>query len=168
MNDKTKRLTRNALLTAAALIIFVVEAQIPIPVPIPGVKLGLANVITVYAVFLCGPFDTLAILLCRIILGSIFCGQITTFLYSFCGGMLCYLVMLLMRRIVNEKQIWVCSVIGAAAHNIGQITVAMAVLKTSAILSYLPVLLISGIITGAFTGLCAQFVVHRMIKINRK
>ena len=166
MKDKTKRLTRNALLTAAALIIFVVEAQIPIPVPIPGVKLGLANVITVYAMFLCGPVDTLAILLCRIILGSIFCGQMMSFLYSLCGGVLCYVVMTAMRRIVNENQIWVCSVIGAAAHNIGQITVAIAVLQTPAVLSYLPVLLISGIITGAFTGFCAHFVVHRMKKIN--
>lgn len=69
-SQKIKRLTRNAMLATAALIIFVVEAQIPLPLPIPGVKLGLANVVTVYAMFLCGPLDTFAILLCRIVLGT--------------------------------------------------------------------------------------------------
>lgn len=164
-SHNVRRLTRNALLAGAALIIFIVEAQIPVPVPVPGVKLGLANIITVYAMFLCGPADAFAILLCRIVLGSIFAGQVMSFLYSFCGGMFCYLIMLLMRKIVTENQIWVCSVIGAVAHNIGQITAAIAVTQTPALVSYLPVLLISGIISGTFTGLCAQFVVHRMKKI---
>lgn len=165
-DHKIKRLTRNAMLTAAALIIFVVEAQIPALVPIPGVKLGLANIITVYAMFLCGPLDTLAILLCRIVLGSIFAGQMMSFLYSFCGGMFCYLIMLLMRKIVTEKQIWISSVVGAVFHNIGQITAAMIITQTAAIAGYLPVLLISGIISGTFTGFCAQLVVHQMKKIK--
>lgn len=165
-SSKVKRLTRNAMLTTVALIIFIVEAQIPVPVPIPGVKLGLANVITVYAMFACGPLDTFAILLCRIILGSIFGGQIVSFFYSFCGGMLCYIVMLLIRKIVTQKQIWICSVLGAAAHNIGQIIAAMLVTQTTAIIAYLPVLLVSGIISGTFTGFCAQFVVNQMRKIK--
>ncbi len=156
------------MLTTIALIIFVVEAQIPTPLPIPGVKLGLANVITVYAMFLCGSLDTLAILLCRIVLGCIFAGQMMAFLYSLCGGMFCYLIMLLMRKIVTEKQIWICSVIGAVAHNIGQIAVAIVITQTPAIISYLPVLLISGIISGTFTGFCAQLVVYQMKKISKK
>lgn len=162
----TQRLTRNALLTAAALIIFIVEAQIPALVPIPGVKLGLANIITVYAMFACGPLDAFAILLCRIVLGSIFAGQMMSFFYSFCGGMFCYLIMLLMRKLVNERQIWVCSVIGAVYHNIGQITAAVCITQTPAIVSYLPVLLISGIISGTFTGLCAQLVVRRFSGVH--
>lgn len=166
-NSKVRRLTRNAILTTAALIIFVVEAQIPVPIPIPGVKLGLANVVTVYAMFMCGPADALAVLLCRILLGSIFAGQLMSFIYSFCGGMFCYIVMALMRKIVSEKQIWICSVIGAAAHNIGQITAAILVTQTLAIVSYLPVLLISGIISGTFTGICAQLAVNRTKKINQ-
>lgn len=165
-SQKIKRLTRNAMLATAALIIFVVEAQIPLPLPIPGVKLGLANVVTVYAMFLCGPLDTFAILLCRIVLGSIFAGQLMSFPYSFCGGMFCYLVMLCIRKIVTEKQIWICSVIGAIAHNVGQITMAMAVTQTTAIAGYLPVLLISGIVSGTFTGFCAQFTVYQMKKIK--
>ena len=78
---KTKRLTRVAMLTAIALTIFMVEAQIPAPVPVPGVKLGLANIVTVYAMFLLGPTDTFCILLCRIFLGSPFSGQLMTLFY---------------------------------------------------------------------------------------
>lgn len=156
-----KRLTRMALLTALALIIFFAELQIPYPVPIPGVKLGLANIITVYAMFLLGPADTAMILLARILLGSIFSGQLMSLFYSLAGGSLCYLVMLVMRKIVSRKQIWVCSVFGSIAHNVGQILVAMLVAETTAMIFYLPVLLVSGIIAGTFTGLCAQFVVNR-------
>ena len=163
----TKRLTRMSLLTALALIIFTIEAQIPAPVPIPGVKLGLANIITVYAMFCLGPRDTLLILLVRIFLGSLFTGQMMALAYSLCGGLLCYLVMLVMRRIVTENQIWVCSVIGAIAHNIGQIIAAIAVTSTPGLAVYLPILLVSGIIAGLFTGLVAQFTIHRMKKIHQ-
>ncbi len=160
----TKRIARMALLTAVALIIFIVEAQIPVPVPIPGIKLGLANIITVYAMFKLGPKDTLAILLCRIVLGSVFSGQMTTLLYSLAGGMLCYVAMLFLRRVVTENQIWVCSVIAAVCHNIGQIAVAMLIAQTAGLIIYLPVLMLSGIIAGLFTGLCAQFLLKRMKK----
>ena len=163
----TKRLTRMGLLTALALIIFTIEAQIPAPVPIPGVKLGLANIITVYAMFCLGPRDTLLILLVRIFLGSLFTGQMMALAYSLCGGLLCYLVMLVMRRIVTENQIWVCSVIGAIAHNIGQIIAAIVVTSTPGLAVYLPVLLVSGIIAGLFTGFAAQFTIHRMKKIHK-
>ena len=157
-----KRITTMALLTAVALILFTVEAQIPAPVPIPGVKLGLANIITVYAMFALGPRDTLCILLVRVFLGSVFSGAMITLLYSLGGGMLCYLVMLLLRKILTEKQIWVCGVIGAVVHNIGQTLVAVAVFQSLAVAVYLPLLMLSGIVTGLFTGLSAQFLLHRL------
>lgn len=160
-----KRLTRMGLLTSLALIIFMVEAQIPSLVPIPGVKLGLANIITVYAMFCLGPRDTLMILLTRIFLGSIFSGQMMTFFYSLSGGLLCFVIMLFLRKIVTEKQIWVCSVFGAIAHNIGQIIAAIIIAGTPGLVVYLPVLMISGIIAGTFTGLCAQFIINRLNNI---
>ena len=116
---KTKRLTQAALLTAIALTIFMVEAQLPALAPIPGMKLGLANIVTVYAMFLLGPADTLAILLCRIVLGSLFAGQLMSMLYSLGGGLSCYMVMLLLRKRLTKKQIWVCGIFGAIAHNFG-------------------------------------------------
>lgn len=87
---KPRRLTRIAMLTAIALTIFLVEAQIPAPLPVPGVKPGLANIVTVYAMFFLGPVDTLCILLCRIFLGSVLSGQPVTLFYSLGGGVSCY------------------------------------------------------------------------------
>jgi heptaprenyl diphosphate synthase len=153
----TKRLARLALLTAVALILFTVEAQLPPLVPVPGVKLGLANIVTVYAMFRYGPRDALMILLARVFLGSVFAGAMMTFLFSLAGGLLCWLAMIPLRRILTEKQIWVCGVIGAVVHNIGQMIVCVAVYKTTAVLVYLPVLMLSGIVTGLFTGFAAQF-----------
>ncbi len=161
---KTKKLVYMSLLTAIALVIFVAEAQIPSPVPIQGVKLGLANIITVYAMFVLGPLDALMILLVRILLGSIFAGQALMLMYSLGGGLLCWLAMLLLRRILTSRQIWVCSAIGAVFHNAGQIIVAVFVTKTPAIAAYFPVLVVSGVITGLFTGICAQILVNKIGK----
>ena len=158
----TRRLTRDALLTALALIIFVVEAQIPPLVPIPGIKLGLANIITLYALFSLGPVDALGILIVRIFLGSVFAGSFSAILFSLSGGLLCYAVSLLLRRILTRKQIWVCGMMGAAAHNLGQLAAAMLLYHTGSLLLYLPVLLFSGGITGLFTGLAAQLTLGRL------
>jgi heptaprenyl diphosphate synthase len=165
MKWTTKQLTTMALLTAIALAIHVAEAQIPPFVAIPGVKLGLANIITIYAAFSIGGGAAAMILIARILLGSMFGGGAVSFLYSFAGGMLCLLVTLLLRRVLSREQIWVAGVIGAIAHNIGQILVAVIVTGTPSIVSYLPILLISGVLTGLFTGFAAQAVVNR---IHRK
>ena len=156
-----KRITTDAMLTALALVIFVVEAMIPPAVPIPGVKLGLANIITVFAMFTLGPKDTLAILLCRIFLGNLLTGQMVSFLFSLTGGMFCYLIMLLLRKILTRNQIWVCSVIGAVFHNAGQTVAAMLILRTTAVIVYFPLLAFSGIVAGFFTGLAAQLILRR-------
>lgn len=163
----TKKLTRMALLTALALIIFIVEAQIPSPVPIPGVKLGLANIVTVYAMFALSPWQALAILLCRVFLGSVFSGQPMTLFYSLGGGLLCWFIMLLLRRVLTKKQIWAASVFGAIFHNAGQIAVAIAITRTPGLVAYLPILTVSGVLTGAFTGLCAQFLLERLDKLGQ-
>jgi Predicted membrane protein len=156
-----KKLVFMALLTAVALIIFTIEAQIPNPIPIPGIKLGLANIVTVYAMFVLGPKPTLMILVCRIILGSFFSGQMVSLIYSMAGGLLCYASMLLLRKVLSLRQIWVCSVIGAVCHNVGQISVAILLTRTLGMLAYVPFLLISGILAGFCTGICAQKVVLR-------
>ena len=161
MKKGARRLTVDALFAAVALTIFVIELYIP-SVGIPGVKLGLANIVTVTAAFLIGPWDAGAILLCRIVLGGIFSGQIMALWYSLAGGTLCWLTMLPLRKILTKKQIWVMSVVGAIAHNVGQIAVALAVTRTTAILYYLPVLMVSGVLAGLFTGIAAQLAVNRL------
>ena len=169
MTDKqdkrlTRRITRMALLTAIALTIFFAEAQIPNPIPLPGAKLGLANIVTVYAMFILGPADTLMILLSRVFLGSVFSGQMMTFFYSLSGGLFCYVVMLLLCRVLTRRQIWLCSCIGGACHNAGQMAAAIFIARTPALVVYLPYLLLSGLTAGLFTGLCAQFLTARLDK----
>ena len=144
-----------------------IEAQIPALVPIPGVKLGLANIVTVFAIFVYGPKDALAILLVRVVLGSIFSGQITTILYSLAGGLLCFCVVVLIQKILTERQIWVASVVGAIFHNIGQVLVAMLITSTWRLVVYLPILMVSGILAGLFTGLCAQFLYGKLKNLRQ-
>lgn len=118
---KIKTMTRMALLSAIALTIFWVEAQIPMPISVPGVKLGLANVVTVYAVFSLGAWEAGGILLVRVLLGSLFTGQMMSLLYSAVGGVLALLTALGLKRILTGTQIWVASCFSAVAHNLGQI-----------------------------------------------
>ena len=161
-----RRLTRLALLTAIALTIFMAEAQIPVAIPIPGVKLGLANIVTVYAVFVLGPGDALMVLLARVLLGSMFSGQMMTLFYSLGGGLLCWAVLALLRRLFTREQLWLCSPVSAIAHNLGQLLVAAALMRTWAVLAYLPYLVLAGAASGLFTGLCAQFLIGRLDKIS--
>lgn len=158
---KTKKLTYMALLTAIALTIFVVEAQIPALVPVPGVKLGLSNIITVFAVFTLGGKEACAILFCRIFLGAVFAGNFSTIFYSAGGGACAICLTILLKRLLAPKQLWVAGCLGAIAHSLGQMAVAIVISGTPSLAVYLPVMIVCSIITGTFTGLCAQFVVNR-------
>ena len=158
---KTRKLTRMALLTAIALTIFVIEAQIPAVVPLPGVKLGLANIVTVYAVFTIGPGEAAAVLFCRIFLGAIFAGNFSTIFYSAAGGALAILVTIFLRKVLTHKQLWVAGCLGAIAHSVGQVLMAVLLTSTWGLILYLPPLVCISIVTGLFTGLCAQFLVNR-------
>ena len=158
---KIRRLTLMGLLTAIALIIFTVEAQIPALVPIPGVKMGLSNIITVFAVFMLGPVDGALILTARIFLGAVFAGNFSTILYSAAGGALAILVTIGLRRVLKKEQLWVAGCLGAVAHSVGQMIAAIAIAGTPGLIIYLPVMIVCSIITGLFTGLCAQVLVNR-------
>lgn len=158
---KVKKLTLLAMLSAIALTIFMVEAQIPPIVPMPGVKLGLANIVTVFAVFALGPKEGAAVLSVRIFLGAVFAGNFSTIFYSAAGGACAILVTILLRKILKENQLWVAGCVGAIAHSIGQMAVAIAISGTPGLAIYLPVMIAISIVTGLFTGLCAQFLVNR-------
>lgn len=157
MKANVRRLTFDACLAAVALTLFVIELQLPPLIPaLPEIKLGLANVITLVAVFVLSPSDAAAIQYVRILLGGLFSGRITAMAYSLAGGTLCLVVMLLMRRILSDKQAWVASVAGALAHNAGQLAVAAVMLGTGRIAAvYLPVLAFAGTLAGIFTGAAA-------------
>ena len=157
----TKKLTTLALLSAVALTIFMVEAQIPPLVPIPGVKLGLANIVTVFTVFILGAKEGAAVLFVRIFLGAVFSGTFGTIFYSAAGGAMAILTTIGLKFVLGKKQLWICGCLSAIAHSIGQMIVAVWMTGTPSLLIYLPVLIVCSIITGLFTGLCAQLLVNR-------
>ena len=158
---KTRKLTTLSMLTAIALTIFMVEAQIPPLTPVPGIKMGLSNIITVFIVFAMGPKEAAAVLFVRIFLGAVFAGNFSTIFYSAAGGALAILVTILLRKALTEKQLWVAGVMGAIAHSVGQMAMAIAITATPSLAVYLPVMVVCSVITGLFTGLCAQLLLNR-------
>ena len=158
---KTRKLTILSMLTAIALTIFMVEAQIPPLTPIPGIKMGLSNIITVFIVFAIGPKEAAAVLFVRVFLGAVFAGNFSTIFYSAAGGLLSILTTVGLKRIVTHKQLWVVGALAAMAHSIGQMAAAILISGTPELAIYLPVLIAISIITGLFTGLCAQLLLNR-------
>ncbi len=158
-----RRMTELAMLTAVALIIFVVELQIPNPFPIPGVKLGLANIITVYAVYHYRLREVMMLVAVRIFLGALFCGVMSTLIYSFAGSVFCLAGMFVLKNVIEEKYIWFSSVLGAVLHNAGQLTAAYLITQTMGVFAYFPFLLVAGCLAGAFTGICAQLILERKL-----
>lgn len=158
---KTKKMVLLALFTAIALTIFMIEAQIPALVPIPGVKIGLANIVTVFVVFALGAKEGALVLFCRIFLGAVFAGNFSTIFYSAAGGLLSILVTIGLKRILTHKQLWVAGALGAIAHSVGQMIAAILISGTPGLIVYLPVMIAISIVTGTFTGLCAQSLLNR-------
>ena len=145
------------LLTTIALTIFVVESAIPTLVPIPGVKLGLANIVTLFVLKRYKFSDAAIVLAMRIILATIFTGQAVSFIYSVSGGFLCLIVMAAVNKLLRGQYIFLTGILGAVTHNAGQILAAFFILRLSGIFAYMPFLVISGVITGLFTGLVCFF-----------
>ena len=156
MKLTTKQLTVCALLTAMALALSYLENFFPLAlaIPIPGVKLGLANVVTLFALYALGPGQALMILFSRCFLGAVFAGNLNALIFSLLGGFTAMLVMILLSR-VKKLSVYGVSVGGAAAHSCGQVGAAILTLGNTAPLYYLPILLGVSLFTGALTGLIA-------------
>lgn len=157
--SRTKKLVLTSILAAVALGVYVLEAQIPAPIPVPGVKLGLANVVTLTAMALLGRKQALAVLVVRLLLGSMFSGGLSALLYSLAGGLLAYAVM---AALLRALPLWVVSVLAAIAHNLAQLSLAVLVTGTPSLFWYGPALLLAAILTGAFTGLAAQYLTRAL------
>lgn len=164
-----KKLTLCGMLTALAIVLSLAERLFPLDaiVPVPGVKLGLANVVTLFALTRLSVRDAVAILLCRVALSSLLMGSVTAFLFSLFGGLLALAVMgLLLRAEGKFCSVLGVSVAGAAAHNIGQIIAAVIWMKTGAVVAYLPLLLVMSVPLGLVTGLTAAIVLSHLQKID--
>jgi len=164
-NTSIRKITIASVLTAVALTIYLIEANIPALAPVPGIKLGLSNIVTIFTLYILGPRIALAVLVCRIMLGGFTTGQPAAILYSMSGGLAAFLFALLTYRRFHKKHIWVLSSLSAVVHNLGQLAAAALVMNTGGLfLIYSPALIASGVITGAFTGAAAQALLHRLVK----
>ena len=152
-----KKMTTLALFTTLSLAIYAVESVIPPLVPIPGIKLGLANIITLILLQYSTLKDAALVLAARILLSSLLFGQLVSLAYSLVGGIFSLLVMFLISRLLHKKFPFLTGAAGGLSHNIGQLLVAFFLTATPGIMAYLPFLVLSGIITGFFTGLVTTF-----------
>lgn len=157
----TLRVCRCALMAALALALAALESLIPVPMPVPGMKLGIANVVTAAAAFWLGPVDVAVVLGVRIVLAAFLTGQLATLPFSIVGGACALAVTLAFVRFSSPNRVRLAAM-AAVAHNIGQIAVAVAVTGTPEIAFYLPVLLVAGIAAGFATGTVAQAVLDRI------
>lgn len=150
----TRRVIFLALLVAMGTALHVAEGMLSIPVPIPGVKLGLANIVTLLAIYLYGFRDGVTVALLRVLLGSLIGGMFLSpgFLLGLTGAVSSSLAMaLLLKRTKCFSMIGI-SMAGAVAHNIGQLLAASLLLQSGAVIYYLPILVLTGIPTGILTG----------------
>jgi len=153
---KTKRLAFLALFLCISLVIHYFESLIPPLVPIAGVKMGLANCITLIVFKLFGRREAAAVHFMRIVIASLFFGGFSQFLYSICGGILAFSIMCVLINRVNS--LWVLSAMGAVFHNIGQVAAAVFITKIGFFWWYLFPLTASAIISGVFVGLVSTFI----------
>ncbi len=158
---KTKQIATYGLLVALAFILSYIESMIPIPVPVPGIKLGLANLVVITALYTMGVKQALSLSLLRIILVGFTFGSPSTMIFSLAGGLLSWLMMTILKKTKVFGFVGV-SVIGGISHNVGQIITSIFIVENINIIYYLPFLLISGIITGTLIGFLGAMIVKRL------
>lgn len=152
-----KKMTLLSLFTALSLAVYAIESLIPPLIPLPGMKLGLANIVTLAVLYRYRSLDSLAVLCCRILLSALLFGQALSLLYSMAGGLVSLGVMALVTRLLGKKRSFLTGAFGGLSHNLGQLAVAYVITSTGGVLAYLPFLVLSGVLTGLFTGFCAGF-----------
>lgn len=155
------------MLISLAFIFSYLEAMIPIPMPVPGVKLGLANLVTIVGLYTVGIRGTVAVSLVRIVLVGFTFGNASSMIYSLAGGAVSLILMILFRQTNWFSQVGV-SIIGGIGHNIGQISIAALVVQTAGVFYYLPFLMIAGIVAGGVIGLLGGLVTARIQNFIKK
>ncbi len=161
-NKKVQQVALSGLLTSLMLVFGFIERQFPLPVPVPGIKLGLANSVLLYALYMLGIRQTIVLMLLKSLMSWLIYMNLSAMLYSFAGGVLSVAAMILVSRMKGVSPIGV-SALGAVFFNIGQILMAAWVLGTpQLIVTYLPVLMVSGVLTGILTGVIAKLVMKHL------
>lgn len=158
---KTKNIVYCGVLIAAAMLIGYIEQMLPLSIGIPGVKLGLANAVTIVALTVLGKKEAVLITLVRIILSAFLFGKLFAMIFSIAGAFMSLCAMLLLKKTGKFSNIGI-SVAGGVLHNVGQIIAAAIVLHTNAIIYYLPVLIIAGVVAGIIIGMISQTIIVRL------
>lgn len=158
----TRRITFLGLCTAVAMLLSYVEFLLP-PIwsAVPGIKIGLANIIIVYLFFKLSVFDAALVSLVRVFLSALLFGSFLAFLYSFAGAFLSFIVMLLLKKSNLFSEVGV-SIGGGVFHNLGQILMAILILRTREIGYYMIVLAFTGTVSGLFVGIAGALMVKRI------
>lgn len=156
-----KKTAYMGIFLALALICSYIETLIPFHIGIPGVKLGLTNIVIVWALYLLGAKEAITISLLRILLSGMMFGNAFSIAYSLAGGLLSFLFMFLIQK-TNKFNCISVSVVGGIFHNIGQLFVAACIVSNFSIMYYIPVLFISGTITGLIIGVISQELILRV------
>ena len=154
-----------SVMSALSLGLYALESLIPPVVPVPGVKLGISNVITLICIYIIGTKPSFLVLIVRILLSSLLFSQPVSLVFSLFGGILSFFVMVILKRFLDKSNIWAISVFGAFAHNFGQIIAAILITSELSVAYYFLFLIISSVLTGVFTGICAQTAVKKLEKI---
>lgn len=158
---KTHKIAQIGTLVALAMVFSYLESLIPISLGIPGIKLGLSNVVTIFALYQCNVPIAIGIALVRIVLSGVTFGSLSTMLYSLAGGMLSLLVMIILKK-TKKFSIFGVSIAGGVSHNVGQLLVAACMLQTGLLIYYLPFLLVAGCVAGAAIGFLGGIIGKRM------
>lgn len=165
MDRKNKNAAAKAalygILIALAMVMSFVESLIPIPIPVPGVKLGLANLVTVTGLYLVGIRGTVCLTLLRVVLVGFSFGNPYSMIYGLSGSLLSLFVMALAKKYRLFSQTGI-SILGGIAHNIGQITFAALIVRTPGVYVYLPALLVAGCISGLVIGILGGILTERL------
>mgnify|MGYP004459221173 FL=1 len=156
-----KKTALGGMLVALAFVFSYIETLIPVNLGIPGAKLGLANLVVMVALYTLGAKEAFALSMVRILLTGFTFSSAAAMLYSFAGGILSYIVMVLAKK-TGRLSVTGVSVLGGIFHNVGQILVAMWVLDTATLIYYLPVLAVTGIVSGTVIGLLGMMVIRRL------
>lgn len=158
---KSHKTAQVGMLVALAMVFSYLESLIPFSVGIPGIKLGLSNVVSLFALYQCNVPTAFGIVLVRIVLCGITFGSLPAMLYSLAGGLLSFFVMLLLKR-TSLFSVYGVSIAGGVSHNVGQLLVAVCVLQTGLLVYYLPFLLVAGCVAGAAIGFLGGIVQKRL------
>lgn len=161
---KSKKIATYGLLIALAFILSYIETLVPFPFPIPGMKLGLANLVVIAALYGIGGKESFVLSMIRIILVGFTFGNLSTIAFSIAGGLLSWFLMLIFMKTKWFSIVGV-SIIGGVSHNVGQIIVAIFIVNNINIAYYLPFLLISGVVSGILIGILGGMIVKRLKNI---